>query len=204
MDATDVAGRFLGAVLARDFAGIAALAAPEGRLRYLIPSGPGEDHGPGPIAARFREWFGDVDASEVLDSGIEALPGRMAVRYRIRLRELGEWFVAEQQAFVTVGDDGRIAVLDVLCSGFRPVPDREGTPMTHEFDAGSLGCADGLAGEFRRRIAAIPVGHELVVRTSDPAAAADLPPLARMMGHSVRSKEDSGSGGLVIRVERGR
>src|SRR6266571_4481435 len=66
------------------------------------------------------------------------------------------------------------------------------------------GCADGLAQEFRRRIQAIPRGDVLVVETSDPAAKEDLPPLARMMGHTVRSVEPSGNGRLLITVERGR
>ena len=72
------------------------------------------------------------------------------------------------------------------------------------FDAGTLGCADGLAQEFRRRVLAIPVGDVLLVETSDPAAKEDLPPLARMMGHTVRSVEPSGNGRLLITVERGR
>jgi TusA-related sulfurtransferase len=67
-----------------------------------------------------------------------------------------------------------------------------------------LGCADGLAQEFRRRIRAIPTGDVLVVQTSDPAAKEDLPPLARMMGHAVRSVEPSENGRLTITVERGR
>ncbi|MCA1834542.1 MAG: sulfurtransferase TusA family protein [Actinomycetota bacterium] len=74
----------------------------------------------------------------------------------------------------------------------------------HEFDAGGMGCADGLAGEFRRRMQAIPVGDVLVVTTHDPAAKEDLPPLARMMGHVVRSIEDPGDGRLLVTVERGR
>jgi TusA-related sulfurtransferase len=74
----------------------------------------------------------------------------------------------------------------------------------HHFDAGDLGCADGLAGEFRRRIQQIPVGEVLEVSTRDPAAKEDLPPLARMMGHVVRSIEASGDGRLMVKVERGR
>ena len=75
---------------------------------------------------------------------------------------------------------------------------------TYEFDAGDLGCADGLAGEFRRRMQQIPVGDVLVVGTRDPAAKEDLPPLARMMGHVVRSIEAPGDGRLLVTVERGR
>ena len=75
---------------------------------------------------------------------------------------------------------------------------------THRFDAGNLGCADGLASEFRRRIGAIPVGDVLVVTARDPAAKEDLPPLARMMGHAVLSIESPGDGRLLFTVERRR
>ena len=78
------------------------------------------------------------------------------------------------------------------------------TDQSHGFDAGTMGCSDGLAPEFRRRIAAIPVGNVLVVTARDPAAKEDLPPLARMLGHVVRSVDARGDGQLVITVERGR
>lgn len=74
----------------------------------------------------------------------------------------------------------------------------------HAFDAGDLSCATGLAGEFRRQIQGIPLGDELLVSTGDPSAKEDLPPLARMMGHTVRSVEPSDDGRLLISVERGR
>jgi TusA-related sulfurtransferase len=83
--------------------------------------------------------------------------------------------------------------------GAEQQPDR-----VHTFDAGDLSCATGLAEEFRRQIQRIPLGDELLVTTGDPSAKEDLPPLARMMGHTVRSIESSGDGSLVIDVERGR
>jgi TusA-related sulfurtransferase len=100
---------------------------------------------------------------------------------------------------------GRVRGIDLPCSGFRPM-DVEEDDMTgmHEFDAGSLGCADGLAGEFRTQIGIIPVGDVLIVTARDPAAREDLPSLARMMGHTVRSVETPGDGRLLMTVERGR
>jgi TusA-related sulfurtransferase len=74
----------------------------------------------------------------------------------------------------------------------------------HRFDAGEMGCAEGLAGEFRKQMQQIEVGDVLVVSTRDPAAKEDLPPLARMMGHMVRSVEAPGDGRLEVSVERGR
>jgi TusA-related sulfurtransferase len=92
---------------------------------------------------------------------------------------------------------------DLLCSGFHSFRQPAEGGM-HEFDAGTLGCADGLAGEFRKQIGSIPVGDVLIVTARDPAAREDLPPLARMMGHTVRSVETPGDGRLLMRVERGR
>ena len=90
-------------------------------------------------------------------------------------------------------------------SGSLPDPESElGENGTHRFDAGNLGCADGLAGEFRGRIGGIPIGDLLVVTARDPAAKEDLPALARMMGHAVRSIETSGDGRLQVTVERRR
>lgn len=199
------ANRLVGAIAARDHGGIVAALAPEALLRYLIPGGPGQVVGVDGVAATFLRWFGDAEAVRVQHVGVEPVGDRTSVRYRFHLRESQGWEVVEQQLYLD-GADGRIARIDLLCSGFRPMAS-EGTapsPGTHRFDAGTLGCADGLAGEFRRRIRAIPIGDVLVVATSDPAAKEDLAPLARMMGHTVRSVEPSGNGRLLIAVERGR
>ena len=75
---------------------------------------------------------------------------------------------------------------------------------THEFDAGTLGCGDGLAGAFRDRIGQVGVGELLRVRTADPSAKEDLPSLARLMGHMVRAVDAHPDGSLTITVERRR
>ena len=93
------------------------------------------------------------------------------------------------------------------------MPDGSGPSATHssheshdasaEFDAGDRGCGDGLAREFRQRIDAIDVGQRLRVVVRDPSAKADIPPVARMLGHRVLSEETLDDGRLVITVERG-
>jgi TusA-related sulfurtransferase len=75
---------------------------------------------------------------------------------------------------------------------------------THEFDAGTLGCGDGLAAAFRDRIGQMSVGDLLRVRTTDPSAKEDLPSLARLMGHAIRDVEARPDGSLTITVERRR
>jgi TusA-related sulfurtransferase len=65
-----------------------------------------------------------------------------------------------------------------------------------------MGCADGLAQEFRRRLEGVPVGGSLRVMVSDPAAREDLPSLARLLGQRVASTEAQDDGRLSITVER--
>lgn len=194
------------AIAARDLDAIVGALAPEARFRYLIPSGPGDVTGAAAAAATFLQWFGDADELEVQSVHVEPLSDRVIARYRFLVHEQEAWKVVEQQLCLDVDEEGRVAAIDLLCSGFRPAggADAGRSPGTHQFDAGTMGCADGLAQEFRRRILAIPPGDVLTVRTSDPAAKEDLPPLARMMGHTVRSIESPGDGWLVIAVERGR
>ena len=194
------------AIAARDYKGIFGAFAPDVRFRYLIPPGPGEVVGAAEVAAKYFQWFGGADLIRVESLLVEPLADRISARYRFQLHEQGRWEVIEQQTYLDMDGELRITAMDLLCSGFRPVGGED--PMTssgtHHFDAGALGCADGLAQEFRRRILAIPIGDVLVVQTSDPAAKEDLPPLARMMGHTVRSVEPSENGRLLITVERGR
>ena len=195
------------AIAARGYVEMFSALSSHARLRYLIPPGPGQTEGAAEVAAKFLEWFGDADELRIESILAEPLADRTSLRYRFSLHEKDGWKEVEQQQYVDVDEDGTISAIDLLCSGFRPVGDPDttgGSKRMHRFDAGSLGCADGLAQEFRRRVLAIPVGDVLLVETSDPAAKEDLPPLARMMGHTVRTVEPSDDGRLLITVERGR
>jgi TusA-related sulfurtransferase len=195
------------AIVARDYVGMFAAVASDARFRYLVPSGPGEIGGAAEVAAKFLGWFGDADVLQVQSILVEPLADRISARYRFLLHEQEGWEVIEQQMFLDLDEEPRITGIDLLCSGFLPDPNAKPEPGPngiHRFDAGDLGCADGLAAEFRRKIGAIPVGDVLEVTARDPAAKEDLPPLARMMGHAVRSIETPGDGRLLITVERRR
>jgi TusA-related sulfurtransferase len=76
--------------------------------------------------------------------------------------------------------------------------------LTADFDAGDRGCGDGLARELRRHLEAVAVGERLRVTVRDPSAKADIPSVARLLGHRVLSEEPIGDGRLVITVERGK
>jgi TusA-related sulfurtransferase len=201
--AREVGAAFVDALASRRFTAARSLLADHVRFQMLLPRGSATESGAGASIGRFIGWFADADVFEVESSSVGEVEGRAAAIYRFRLHDADGWQVIEQHLMLDVGTDGRVEAIDLLCSGFRSLAtDALGT--MHRFDAGSLGCADGLAGEFRRRVQQIPVGDVLVVSTRDPAAKEDLPPLARMMGHLVRSIEASDDGRLLVSVERGR
>jgi TusA-related sulfurtransferase len=205
-DPVRVGERFVEGLAARDYKAVFGAFTSDVRFRYLIPPGPGEAIGAADVAARYFDWFWDADVLDVESVLVRAIGDRLSVRYRFVVHDTGQKEVVEQQTFMDLDEHGRIKALDLLCSGFRPADEGRDGGMSemHRFDAGSLSCADGLAEEFRRQLQAIPVGDALEVQTIDPSAKEDLPPLARMMGHTVLSVEPSEDGRLLITVERGR
>jgi TusA-related sulfurtransferase len=201
----NVGEAFVHALADRDFERLRAAIVEDVRFRLLLPKGPQAHSGVAETVESFVRWYGDVDELHLESSSVETVAGRLVLMYRFRLHDEDGWQVIEQHVVADVAPDGRLEKIDLLCSGFLPVigPGDESS-STHPFDAGDLGCADGLATEFRRRIGAIPVGDVLVVTARDPAAKEDLPPLARMMGHEVRSIETPEDGRLLMTVERRR
>src|SRR5205823_5390643 len=127
MDETRVAAeRLVAAIAATDPDGILSELASEARFRYLVPSGPGEITGAGDVAAKFLGWFGDADVLHVQSVRVKPLPDRTSVQYRFLLHERDGWKEVEQQMYVDMEADGRIASIDLLCSGFRPTEGPDG------------------------------------------------------------------------------
>ncbi len=193
---------FVDALTQRDFVRLEACLGPGVRLRALVPSGLREREGASEAAVLFRSWFEGVEHFEILERRVGVLAGRVQVHYRLRERYPdGEFEVIEQNAFCDV-EDGRIASMDLVCSGHLPEP--KGSPATvQRFDAGDMGCGSGLPQEFRRQIQALPVGGTLEVHVRDPSAKEDLPALARLLGHKVVSVQESTDGTTIVNVARG-
>jgi hypothetical protein len=120
-----LAGAFVDALAGRDFAGLAACLAGEARLRCLLPGGERRVDGAGPVAEQFRAWFGGPGSLEMLGASVGEVGGRMHLRWRFRVdpapRAPGP-HVVEQHVFADADPEGRIAALDLLCSGFRAGP----------------------------------------------------------------------------------
>ncbi len=117
--ATDLGAAFVAALIANDFGGLAGTLAPDVRMRALIPPGPVELSGATLAAARFAAWFGESERFELVQSGTDEVADRLHVFYRFRIKRAGSpWKIVEQHLFCST-DEGRIAALDLVCSGLR-------------------------------------------------------------------------------------
>jgi fermentation-respiration switch protein FrsA (DUF1100 family) len=122
------AGSFLAGLAAQDFAQLGGALAADACLRALLPSGLRERTGAGVIADRFAGWFGDTQDFDLVEATVGEVGGRLHLHWRLRLRaeRLGAgWFTAEQQAYADTDGGGRIARLDLLCTGYRPEGDHD-------------------------------------------------------------------------------
>jgi hypothetical protein len=108
------------AVADRDSVQLAAAVTDTVRLRALLPGGPIEEHGRDAVIARFGRWFADLDTVEVVESAGESVADRLLIHYRLDLARRGtRWACTQTLVCKIVG--GRLASIDLLCSGFREI-----------------------------------------------------------------------------------
>ena len=117
-----LAARIAATVAGRDRQRLSEAVTETVRLRALLPGGPVESHGRADVTARFHAWFANFDTVEVLDSAGEAVVDRLLIHYRVGLGRAATRWVCTQTAVCKVVD-GRLAVIDLLCSGLREVSD---------------------------------------------------------------------------------
>lgn len=113
----EVAGRFVDALLRRDFHGLEACLAANARCQVLESTGPWSRVGATETVDAFRTWFGAADVFEVHDAAIGQLGNRVYLRWRIVLRSSGlttSAQVIEQHVFASTDD--HITAMDVLTS----------------------------------------------------------------------------------------
>lgn len=117
------AGLLLEALAAQDFAALRSCLDPRVRMRALVVPGLQSFDGPEEVAGKFASWFGQTDEFEVVDASVGEVAGRLHLSWRVRLRaeRLGEAHrILEQHSFADCGADGRIAFIDLVCTGYLP------------------------------------------------------------------------------------
>jgi hypothetical protein len=117
-----LAGAFLEGLAAQDFVQLGGALAAEACLRALVPAGLRERAGAEAVAGQFARWFGDTEDFELVEATVGEVGGRLHLHWRLRLQaeRLGTgWFTVEQQVYADTDGSGRIARLDLLCTGYR-------------------------------------------------------------------------------------
>ncbi len=120
MQQTQVAASIAEAVAAGDVERLAAALSDTVRLRALLPGGPIEEHGRERVVAQFVGWFADMDTVELVESTGELVADRLLIHYRLDLTQRDMRWTCTQTA-ICKRVDGRLATIDLLCSGFRAV-----------------------------------------------------------------------------------
>ena len=108
------------AVADRDSVQLAAAVTDAVRLRALLPGGPIEEHGRDAVVARFGGWFADMDTVELVESAGEVMADRFLIHYRLDLAQRDTHWACTHTSVCKI-IDGRLATIDLLCSGFREI-----------------------------------------------------------------------------------
>jgi hypothetical protein len=120
MEHHPVAADIATAVACRDPRQLAPALTETVRLRALLPGGLIESHGRTNVAACLPSLFADFDTVDVLESTGEDVADRLLIHYRLGVSQGRTHWVCTQTAVCKVVDE-RLAVIDLLCSGFREV-----------------------------------------------------------------------------------
>ncbi len=107
------------AVATRDQAALGVQLTEDIRLRALLPGGPIEENGRDAVLATFDRWFGSYDTVVLEDAAGELVGDRLLVHYRLVFEPEVQRRALTQTWVSTVAADGRLARIDLLCSGFR-------------------------------------------------------------------------------------
>lgn len=126
---TTTGERFVESLLAQDWDAAGVQLAERVRYRGVTTSRVTQVTGRDEALAGLQLIFEDGDVVTRLEASVaEALPPveRVTYRFQTKTPDNGGVRRAEQHVFIRTGDDGRIEQLDLICSGWLPVPDHDG------------------------------------------------------------------------------
>jgi TusA-related sulfurtransferase len=208
---TSVGHEFLTQLARRDFEAIAACFMPGVCFRALTPHGLREASGATEAVERLQSWFDAADSFVLSAEDVRAVANRLHLAYRIELREQGREYLVVQQAYCDTSE-GRIAAMDLLCSGFLPVhggehreqasPEAASVPRTDaELDASGESCAT-LTPLIQATMRTLQSGQVLAVRVDEPEAREGIPAWSRLTGNALLAAVDDGDGRMQFYLRR--
>jgi hypothetical protein len=88
--------------------------------RLLLPAGLVTVQTAADLVAEYRAWFGGCTDFKVEASRVGRIGEKFGISYRFLLQDHGDWYRIEQQLYCIL-NDGHVAQLHLLCSGFQLV-----------------------------------------------------------------------------------
>jgi hypothetical protein len=120
MDSANSTGKaFVDALVRLDFEGMETTLEPNVKFRALVPGEFINVSTASEAVGCFRRWLGDKTDLELLHFKSGTLIDRLLVEYGFRLRRKNQPYLVEQRICATV-ENGKLAVMDMVCSGLRP------------------------------------------------------------------------------------
>ena len=122
---TDTGALYVDALAAKDTEALLELFAADIVLRGMTPGRYWEAHSPDEAIHKvLYQWFEPTDVVVSVDHvEVAQFVDRKRVDYRFRVRNRDGVFAVEQRAYFDVDADGRIVVMNAICSGFVAMAD---------------------------------------------------------------------------------
>lgn len=116
----EVARTLLAAIATRDYDLIAGCFADDADFRVLTPRELRTHSSAGEAAERYRLWLDDLDDFELLEQDVEKVADRTRIHYRFTGRDPEKGRRLNDHTGYAAVSGGRIASMNLACSGFRP------------------------------------------------------------------------------------
>ncbi len=198
------------AIADHDFQQLSRVCQPDVSSRLVIPSQVNTCENINSLIGAIQGWFGSTSQTQVEYARVDQVGHKIAINYRFTFQEEGEWRTAEQQVYGFLRD-GLISKVDLLCSGFQLVPERDDfhedtqaefrqdenpskEPVLPDADAllvfntksGAQGpTCSVLTPAIKSRLSELHSGQVLEVRVDDPEAKGDIESWCRLSGNEL-------------------
>ena len=183
----------------RDFGRLALLCQPDVCGRLLTPGAFDTIDSAQALGRKFQQWFGESDLIRIEQTQIQRVGEKLSIFYRLLLRKQGEWFEIEQQISSFLRDD-LIGRLDLLCSGFQPIPAPSDALtadalllMNASSEAQGSTCAI-LTPAIKTRLREMTSGQVLKVQVDDSTVRDDIEAWCRLSGNELLAVTAAESG----------
>jgi TusA-related sulfurtransferase len=189
------------AVAERQFGQLAALCQPDVCGRLLTPRAFDTVGDAQNLGRKFQQWFGEADLIRIEHTQVHQVGEKMALFYRLLVRRPKGWFEIEQQISGLL-KEGRVSRLDLLCSGFQPVPS-PGDALSADAVLQMATPADGegstcavLTPAIKERLRDMSSGQVLKVQVEDAEVRGDIEAWCRLSGNELLTvtEADNGAG----------